>query len=47
MSRISEHGTPKFKSIQSENDEDIIKTNLQSQHRSGVGMLLNLLIGLA
>jgi hypothetical protein len=36
-------GTPRFKIICPENDEDIIEPNLQSRYRSGVGMLLYLI----
>jgi hypothetical protein len=36
-------GTPKFKIVCPENDEDIIGPNLQSRYRSGVGMLLYLI----
>jgi hypothetical protein len=36
-------GTPRFKIVQPENDDDIIEPNLQCRYRSGVGMLLYLI----
>jgi hypothetical protein len=36
-------GTPRFKIVFPENDDDIIEPNLQSRYRSGVGMLLYLI----
>jgi hypothetical protein len=36
-------GTPRFKIVCPENDDDIIEPNLQNRYRSGVGMLLYLL----
>jgi hypothetical protein len=36
-------GTPRFKIVCPENDEDIIEPNLQSRYRSGVGVLLYLI----
>jgi hypothetical protein len=36
-------GTPRFKIVCSDNDDDIIEPNLQSRYRSGVGMLLYLI----
>jgi hypothetical protein len=36
-------GTPRFKIVCPDNDDDIIEPNLQSRYRSGVGMLLYLI----
>jgi hypothetical protein len=36
-------GTPRFKNVCPDNDDDIIESNLQSRYRSGVGMLLYLI----
>jgi hypothetical protein len=36
-------GTPRFKIVWPDNDDDIIELNLQSRYRSGVGMLLYLI----
>jgi hypothetical protein len=36
-------GTPRFKIVRPENDDDIIEPNLQSGYRSGIGILLYLI----